>query len=183
VNQCFIVVDEFSPCLSVVPIDSAGSSVFEKCRPYRCVHQHVLFGGAAADDGVRCGDHFQLGTEKPSRHRSFRGGADGGQLFGVVCGGVGYRWVAMVGDVGVVQWGGEVNVPFFCFSQSEGFLEMFDLLFSIISVTLGISEIKFGDDHGGHLLRHHWQLGQHLHERLDRAPVAADLVAGGRGRR
>ena len=119
------VSHEFSPRLSVVPIDSAGSSVFEKRRPYRCVHQHVLFGGAVADDGVRGGDHFQLGTEKPSRHRSFRGGADGGQLFGVVCGGVGYRWVAMVGDVGVVQWGGE-----------------------------------FGDDHGGHLLRHHWQLGQ-----------------------
>jgi len=34
-----------------------------------------------------------------------------------------------------------VNVPFFCFPQSEGYLSMFDLLFSIISVTLGISEI------------------------------------------
>jgi len=29
-------------------------------------------------------------------------------------------------------------VPFFCFSQSEGFWSMCDLLFSIISVTLGI---------------------------------------------
>ena len=33
-----------------------------------------------------------------------------------------------------------VNVPFFCFPHFEGFLSMFDLLFSIISVTLGISE-------------------------------------------
>ena len=74
---------------------------------HRGVRQYVLFGGAAADDGVRAGDHFQLGTEKPAGHGSVRGGPDGGQLFGVVCGGVGCRRVAMVGDVGVVQRGGE----------------------------------------------------------------------------
>ena len=40
-------------------------------------------------------------------HGSVRGGPDGGQLFGVVRGGVGCGRVAMVGDVGGVQRGGE----------------------------------------------------------------------------